>query len=124
MRYASLAPDKIAARFLVTGDPSGPIQEMTYQQVLARSGAVALALGDSEPGARVVLLFPAGLDFMPAFLGVLAAGAVAVPAPPPEGRIDRTLPRLEAITADCGATVILTDSATARAVRKSGVRLP
>ena len=38
------------------------------------------------PGDRVLLLVPPGLDYVAAFFGCLYAGAVAVPAYPPNPR--------------------------------------
>lgn len=59
----------------------------------------------THPGDRAVLLYPAGLDFITAFLGCLYAGVLAVPAYPP--RNERHLPRIEAILEDSGAQVVL-----------------
>jgi amino acid adenylation domain-containing protein len=57
-------------------------------------------------GARVLLLYPPGLDFIAAFFGCLYAGAVAVPSYPP--KLNRKLARFQAIAADAQATVALT----------------
>jgi acyl carrier protein len=62
-------------------------------------------MGISE-GERVLLLYPAGLEYVAAFLGCLYAGVVAVPAYPP--RPNRPLDRIRAIAADSGATAALT----------------
>ena len=57
-------------------------------------------------GERALLLYPAGLDFIAAFLGCLYAGVVAVPAYPP--RRNRSMNRIEAISEDAEAKVALT----------------
>ncbi|MBC7978497.1 MAG: AMP-binding protein, partial [Myxococcales bacterium] len=59
-------------------------------------------------GARVLLLYPPGLEYIEAFFGCLYAGAIAVPAYPPDPlRLQRSVPRLEAIGRDsvCGAVL-------------------
>jgi amino acid adenylation domain-containing protein len=61
-----------------------------------------------DPGDRVILLFPAGLDYIVAFLGVLAADLVAVPAYPPSG--SRHSKRLRPIVEDAQPRLILADA--------------
>ncbi|RYZ40514.1 MAG: amino acid adenylation domain-containing protein, partial [Myxococcaceae bacterium] len=74
-------------------------------------GIGALLQAHGGAGERVVLLYPPGLDYVAGFFGCLAAGAVAVPAYPPDpSRLERTLPRLRAIIQDARATVVLTTS--------------
>lgn len=57
-------------------------------------------------GERVILLFEPGLEYIAAFLGCLAAGAVAVPAYPPSSK--RFSERIMGILADCRPRFILT----------------
>jgi acyl-CoA synthetase (AMP-forming)/AMP-acid ligase II/acyl carrier protein len=60
-------------------------------------------------GKHAVLLYPPGLEFVGAFFGCLYAGVVAVPAYPPDpARLNRSLPRFQAIVADSNAVVVLT----------------
>ncbi|MBI5301745.1 MAG: amino acid adenylation domain-containing protein [Chloroflexi bacterium] len=60
-------------------------------------------------GQRALLLYPPGLEYIAGFFGCLYAGAVAVPAYPPDpARLNRTLPRLQAMIADAQASFILT----------------
>ncbi|WP_146661649.1 beta-ketoacyl synthase N-terminal-like domain-containing protein, partial [Enhygromyxa salina] len=67
-----------------------------------------------EPGARALLLYPPGLDYVIAFFACLYAGVIAVPAYPPDPRaLARTLPRLSSILADCDAGAVLTLGALA-----------
>ncbi|MBZ4422898.1 condensation domain-containing protein, partial [Myxococcus sp. RHSTA-1-4] len=62
-------------------------------------------------GERAVLLYPPGLEYISGFFGCLYAGAIAVPAYPPDPtRLERTLPRLLAIIKDAQASVVLTTS--------------
>ncbi|MBZ4422338.1 non-ribosomal peptide synthase/polyketide synthase [Myxococcus sp. RHSTA-1-4] len=83
----------------------------TYGELDARARRIARALGGLEPGTRVVLLYPPGLEYIAGFFGCLYAGLVAVPAYPPDpSRLERTLPRLQAIIQDARATAVLTTS--------------
>ncbi|PIQ23356.1 beta-ketoacyl synthase [bacterium (Candidatus Blackallbacteria) CG17_big_fil_post_rev_8_21_14_2_50_48_46] len=60
-------------------------------------------------GARILLVFPPGLEFMAAFAGCLYAGMVPVPAYPPEPhRLEHSLRRLLAIIADAESEAVLT----------------
>ncbi|MCH9648635.1 MAG: amino acid adenylation domain-containing protein [Deltaproteobacteria bacterium] len=80
---------------------------LTYEELYERARQVAVQLqaaGASQE--RVLLLFPPGLEFVVGFLGCLLAGAVAVPAYPPQSR--RALPRLGAIAEDAQPVVALT----------------
>jgi amino acid adenylation domain-containing protein len=70
-------------------------------------GAWLQALG--LVGHRALLLYPPGLEFIPAFFGCLYAGVVAVPAQPP--RRARPLQRLRAIIADAQPSALLTTTA-------------
>jgi acyl-CoA synthetase (AMP-forming)/AMP-acid ligase II len=61
-------------------------------------------------GERALLLYPPGLEYIAGFFGCLYAGTIAVPAYPPNpARLERTLPRLQAMVANAGATVVLTN---------------
>lgn len=74
----------------------------------ARSIAAFLQL-HGLAGRHAVLLYPAGLEFIGAFFGCLYAGVVAVPAYPPDpARLNRSLPRFQAILSDSNAAVVLT----------------
>lgn len=71
-----------------------------------------------QPGERVLLLFPGGLEFLTAFFGCLYAGLVAIPAPAPEAsRRKRTVPRLRAIVDDAAVTCVLSTSDVLALVR-------
>ncbi|MCH0565754.1 fatty acyl-AMP ligase [Streptomyces sp. MUM 2J] len=108
--HASEHPDRIAYRYLVTGDSDGEIQHMSYARLALRSRAVAAWLQDRLPaGARALLLHPPGLEFVCGYLGCLAAGVVAVPGVPPQGRAHnhRALTRMRRLIADSDAKVIL-----------------
>jgi acyl-CoA synthetase (AMP-forming)/AMP-acid ligase II len=64
-----------------------------------------------RPGDRALLLYPPGLEFIPAFFGCLYSGVIAVPAYPPQpSQASRTLPRLLSIVADADVAIVLANS--------------
>jgi amino acid adenylation domain-containing protein len=82
----------------------------TCGQLDQRARAVAALLQERGlEGERALLLFPAGLDFITAFLGCLYAGVVAVPAYPP--RASRHSSRLRSIAEDALPAAVLTPAA-------------
>src|SRR5829696_2562608 len=94
---ADAHPDRVAFTFL----PDGEREEgdWTYGALDRRARRVAAVLQRHRlAGERVLLLYHDGFAFLPAFLGCLYAGAVAVPmlAPRP-GRRDH---RLRGVLAD------------------------
>jgi acyl-CoA synthetase (AMP-forming)/AMP-acid ligase II len=88
---------------------------LSYADLDRRARAIGAALQEmGAAGERALLLFPPGLDYISAFFGCLYGGAIAVPAYPPDpARLDRTLPRLQAIVRDAQASLVLTTSAIA-----------
>lgn len=69
-----------------------------------------------QPGARVLLLYPPGIDVVTAFWACICAGLVPVPAPPPDPvRRKHSLPRLHAIIKDAQVALVLTTSGLAEA---------
>ncbi|WNG58278.1 amino acid adenylation domain-containing protein [Archangium gephyra] len=106
---ALLQPDARVFTFL---DEAGEIS-VTYRELDEGARAVAATLRQHlAPGDRALLLYPPGREYVLGFLGCLYAGVIAVPAYPPDpSRLARTLPRLQALVADCQATAALTTSA-------------
>lgn len=101
-------PEHIVFRFINSdGREDG---SLTFAQLQRRARTIAAHLAEHVvPGDRVVLLVPPGLDYVAAFFGCLLAGAVAVPAYPPNPR--RADPRVARIVADCGARLALASDA-------------
>lgn len=101
-------PDSLAYAFLRDGE----VEEarLTYAELDLRVRALAARLqAEAPPGARALLLYPPGLDFVIAFWACLAAGVIAVPAYPP-GRL-RQAHRVKSILADSQARLVLTTAA-------------
>jgi acyl-CoA synthetase (AMP-forming)/AMP-acid ligase II len=104
---ALLIPDTTAYRFLCD---DGAQQTITFRDLNRRVQAVAAALeAQLDAGERSLLLFPAGLDFIVAFLGSLAAGLIAVPANLPHK--SRATDRLKTVLLDSSPAVVLTSDA-------------
>ncbi|RKH48461.1 fatty acyl-AMP ligase [Corallococcus sp. AB050B] len=85
---------------------------LTRGELASSAHRIAAALQSlAARGERAVLLYPPGADYLRGFFGCVCSGLVAVPAYPPDpSRLERTLPRLRALIADSGATVVLTTS--------------
>ncbi|MFF3773480.1 fatty acyl-AMP ligase [Streptomyces sp. NPDC002232] len=108
--HASARPDRTAYRFLATGECDGDVEELTYAGLDRRARAVGAFLQERGlAGARAMLLHPPGVEFVSGYMGCLAAGVVAVPSVPPQGRTQnlRTLSRMRRMIADADVKVIL-----------------
>lgn len=82
---------------------------LSYAELDRKARAIASKLQSVEPpGARALLLYHPGLEFIAAFFGCLYAGIVAVPAYPP--RNPKSVPRIQTIASDAQASFCLTSS--------------
>ena len=108
-RRAESQPEELAYTFLADGETGE--ERLTYAGLDARARAIGGLLQElGARGERVLLLYPPGLDYVTAFVGCVYAGAIAVPAYPPDPmRLGRTLPRLEALISDARARFALTN---------------
>ncbi|CAM5714251.1 fatty acyl-AMP ligase [Streptomyces canus] len=109
--WARTTPDRRAFTFVdhPAPDSRGVHRTLTWRRLDVRIRAVAARLAEeAEPGARVALLCPQGLEYVTGFLATLAAGLIAVPLYPPglPGQGDR----LTAVLADARPSVVLTTS--------------
>ncbi|WP_433567122.1 HAD-IIIC family phosphatase [Nocardia sp. CA-151230] len=98
-------PTELVYRFLNSGEADGVVHEMSYADLGSRVRAIAAALQDARP-RRALLLYPAGPEFVEAFLGCLAAGVIAVPAPLPEWD-NRSLRRLRRMVTHAEVELVL-----------------
>ncbi|WP_435214784.1 aminotransferase class I/II-fold pyridoxal phosphate-dependent enzyme [Streptomyces sp. bgisy034] len=116
LHHREQRPDALAYRFLTGAGGDG--ESLTYRELDLRVRAVAVLLQrENLAGKPVLLLHPPGLDYIAAFLGCLYAGAIAVPAYPPDTRrFGQTMPRLAAIARDARATHALTTGEISRFV--------
>ncbi len=100
---ATATPNVTAYTFLHDG---GEAERVTYGQLDKRARAIADRLRHDGISGRVLLLYPAGVEFVAALFGCLYADVVAVPLFPP--RRHRSDQRIAAIVNDCQATAALT----------------
>lgn len=105
---AAVQPNDRAYTFLRDGESEGAV--LTYGDLDRRSRAIAVDLHDRvPPGARALLLYPPGLDFIAAFFGCLYARVIPVPAHPPNAeRSNPSFARLAAIATDADPAAVLT----------------
>jgi amino acid adenylation domain-containing protein len=109
LRYRSIEQANTEA-FTFVYDGEAQAATLTYQELDRHSRAIASQLQTlGLSGERALLLYPPGIDYLPAFFGCLYAGLVAVPAYPP--RNQRNTPRILAILQDSQTAVILTTTA-------------
>ncbi len=110
---ARVQPDDRAFVFLRDGEHES--DAASYAELDRRSRTIAAALQTrAAPGARALLMYPPGLDFVSAFFGCLYAGVVAVPVLPPRWRApDRNLGRAVSVAEDAQPEVVLTTTGTA-----------
>jgi non-ribosomal peptide synthetase component F len=108
-RRAAQQPERVGYVFL--GDDGRKEHPLTYGALDRQARAIAGQLANIgvTQDERVLLLFPPGEHFLAAFFGCLYAGAVAVPAFPPNPfQLGRARPRLLAVTADATPAAALT----------------
>lgn len=115
-------PNRRAFTFLPDGETEQ--ETLSYGELDQRArGIAAQIVAQHAPGARALLLYSPGLDFIAAFMGCLYAGVVAVPAyqPPPN---NRPMPRLQAIVSDALASIGLTTASGLMALERRFDQMP
>ncbi|MEN5378520.1 non-ribosomal peptide synthetase/type I polyketide synthase [Sphingobacterium kitahiroshimense] len=104
--FARIDPDRIAFAYMDGGEEV--TVKISYQELLNRARTIAHnILLHVEPGERVLLLFPSGIEFIEVFFGCLYAGVIAIPAPPPLGRTNQI--RLSGIINQSIPSLIITN---------------
>jgi acyl-CoA synthetase (AMP-forming)/AMP-acid ligase II len=104
LRYRALQQRDQRLYTFLRGDDA---ESLTHGELDARVRSLAAVLIEScNPGDRVLLLYPPGLDYIVALYACMYAGVIAVPAYLP--RPNRPLTRLESIIADCQPAIALT----------------
>lgn len=119
--YAFLADDAASERTRLR------VEDLRTAAVEARDALAAWARDRREPRV-VMLVYPPGLDFLPAMLGAMAAKVVPVPAYPPDpsappSKFRAQVRALEEIAERAGATLALTTRAYDAARRCAAARL-
>lgn len=123
MEHARERPHALALRFLPSGDADDGAIERSFSAFCNNALAIAAALQrETSPGARALLLYDGGVDFIEALYGCFFAGVIGIPTSPPDPRrLDRTLPHLEAICADAEPEVALGPRELFRAAESLGL---
>jgi acyl-CoA synthetase (AMP-forming)/AMP-acid ligase II len=107
-RWALEKPDQPAYTYVDYRTDSRPT--LTWAEVDARARATAAAIRErAEPGDRVAILAPQGLDYLVGLLGSCYARTIAVPLFPPDLPGHRA--RLDSILADSSPVCALTTTA-------------
>ncbi|SDC53814.1 long-chain-fatty-acid--AMP ligase FadD32 [Rhodococcus tukisamuensis] len=123
-RHTRENSDELAYRYIdYSRERDGEVQELTWDQFGHRLRAVAARLQQvTEPGQRVAILAPQGLDYVVSFFAAMHAGTIAVPLFDPDepGHGDR----LYAVLGDCKPSAILTATQSAAGVRQLFRHLP
>ena len=99
--------DNGSAAYTFFTDGESAEKVISYKELDGRARAVASRIMEqAQPGDRALLLYPPGMEFLPAFFACLYGRIIAVPAYPPHR--NRNLLRLLAIVRDAQPKVILT----------------
>lgn len=127
-RHADERADRTAVTFVHDHEAPDGAQSLTYAELDAEARRVASWLQERcAPGDRALLLHPAGLPFVTAFLGCLYAGVAAVPSPMP-GQFQYQQRRVTKIARDASVSVALTDTGQLAEARQwiadTGLELP
>jgi acyl-CoA synthetase (AMP-forming)/AMP-acid ligase II/3-oxoacyl-(acyl-carrier-protein) synthase/acyl carrier protein len=104
---AALQPDDVALTLI---EADGRRRSITYRELDRNARAVAAEVAaEGQVGDRILLIYPAGPEFITALLGCFYAARVGIPAPVPDlQRQSRTLPRLESMLRDAAPSTVLT----------------
>ncbi|HEY3999255.1 MAG TPA: beta-ketoacyl synthase N-terminal-like domain-containing protein, partial [Candidatus Xenobia bacterium] len=103
-RRVQQTPNELA--FVWLDDQDGGAR-FTWAELDQRARSVASHLAShAAPGERALLLYPSGLEFLPAFFGCLYAQVVAVPLPLP--RPSQVSRRLQGVVGDAQPVAVLT----------------
>nr|WP_307817783.1 long-chain-fatty-acid--AMP ligase FadD32 [Nocardia acididurans] len=116
-KHSQANGDELAYRFIdYSRERDGEYHDITWNQFGVRLRAVAARLQQvTQPGDRVAILAPQGLDYIVAMYAAVYAGNIAVPLfdPDEQGHSDR----LHAVLEDCQPSAILTVAPAAAGVR-------
>ncbi|HET8938449.1 MAG TPA: AMP-binding protein [Polyangiales bacterium] len=106
--HARARPEKVAMHVLSHARDEAAVR-VTYAELDVRARAIAAFLqARSARTERALLLMPTGLEYVTGFLGALYAGAIAVPAYPPESQRRQHLDRVAGLARDAAPRFVLT----------------
>jgi fatty-acyl-CoA synthase len=92
-RRATAEPNRVHVQMPTDG---GGMQQVTYAELWDGATRIARSLRDRgvKRGEPVAIMLPTSLDYLQSFIGVIAAGGIAVPLYPP-ARLDRIVEYLQ-----------------------------
>lgn len=103
---AAATPAQVSHIYLADGEE--PEAWLTYEQLDRSARAVAVELSrHASPGARVLLHYPPGLDFVIGFFGCLYAGLIAVPTAPVQTERSEAAGRARAVVGSAAPRLLL-----------------
>lgn len=102
---ADECPERLACTFTAAGKRSQISFGELWEQVAAKAGTIASL---TNLGDRCVLAMPPSLDFVTTFLGIAAAGRVAVPVPEVGAINSQSAERINQVVADCTPGLVVT----------------
>jgi acyl-CoA synthetase (AMP-forming)/AMP-acid ligase II len=109
--HARVRPDKVAMHVLNHARSDRAVVVVTYAELDQRARAIGAFLQQRDArGERALLLLPTGVDYVTGFLGALYAGAIAVPAYPPESQRRQHLDRVAGLAKDAAPRFVLTST--------------
>ncbi len=98
-------PEQTFITYLPDGETAQ--ESYTYKELTLKAKEIAAVLqARCSIGDRALLVYHSGIEFLPAFLGCLLAGVIAVPLQPFRGK--RNIPKISAIIKDSNAALLLT----------------
>lgn len=104
MTRAQVQPNETACTFFINEHEEKAI---TYAELDEKARAIGAVLQQiCNKGDRILLIYPASIDYIIGFFGCLYGGVVAVPVYPP--RFNHSLSRLQTIITNAEAKVALT----------------
>jgi polyketide synthase PksL len=101
-------PDKKA--IVKIDENGGAASSITFGELDRQAGSLAALLAKCQlADEKVILLFPAGIDFVVSYIACHYAGVIAVPVTPPDAaQLTQTLNHLSSVMEDSGALAIMT----------------
>lgn len=107
--HADRSPERIHIRLLANGVEQ---RTLSHRELLtaAETMAVGLQARGLQPGERVALMLPTGIDYFVSFFAIQLCGGVPVPIYPPAraSQLAEHLQRHAGILANCGAVFLVT----------------
>ncbi|MEA5360343.1 SDR family NAD(P)-dependent oxidoreductase [Amycolatopsis sp., V23-08] len=111
--------------YTMVDDELREFDALTYATLDSRARALAARLSAHEPGARVLVLVPHGLDFLVGLFACVYSGLIAIPAPAPEpAQWKQQLPRLRAIGEDARPAVVVSAEQNTEVVLRACAEVP